>query len=503
MDRKNKVLEILIYICFFILIVSVILPRPISDMDELWNYNFARNVASGLLPYKDFNMVQMPLLPFICAIFLKVIGDELIVMRILASILCTAIMFLIYKIFTLLKIDKRVCFLLTSWIIFFSRDIFCIDYNWSTLLIVLAIVYIELRNLEKNNYEQLVSNFKTDLIIGILAGLTVCLKQTTGLAICIVSVGYKLLLVKDKESLKKYIKILGYRILGVLLIIISLIIYLIASNSFKDWFEYTILGIKYFDNAIEYYNLFNNKAYILRVLAVLIPVNFIYLYIKTIFLKQKYQTDKELFVLFVYGLSMFILVYPIADKIHFTIAGMISIISVLYMIYNILSKLKLDKKSFVVKEFAIYMVLLLVILASVIYSINNFLNYIQTESKSQEKHYKYISINENLEKEIDEVDRFILEQESKGKKTIILDAYACIYMIPIDKYNKDFDMLLKGNLGNNETEKLINNLESQSNINILVRNNGNLNWQTPVNIIEYVKKSKTKAGSIVVFDIYN
>ena len=33
----------------------------LASLDELWNYNFARQIGMGMLPYRDYNMVQTPL----------------------------------------------------------------------------------------------------------------------------------------------------------------------------------------------------------------------------------------------------------------------------------------------------------------------------------------------------------------------------------------------------------------------------------------------------------
>lgn len=68
-QNKNIILNFIIFIIIFFIVASVILTRPLSNLDEIWNYNFARNVADGLIPYKDFNMVTTPLLPFICSLF--------------------------------------------------------------------------------------------------------------------------------------------------------------------------------------------------------------------------------------------------------------------------------------------------------------------------------------------------------------------------------------------------------------------------------------------------
>ena len=49
----------LIFIIFLLIaIFSFVNIKPLDDLDELWNYNFARNILDGLFPYKDFNMIQ-------------------------------------------------------------------------------------------------------------------------------------------------------------------------------------------------------------------------------------------------------------------------------------------------------------------------------------------------------------------------------------------------------------------------------------------------------------
>ena len=102
---KSHYLSILIFIGIILVISPFILSRNLNNLDEIWNYNFARNVADGLVPYRDFNMVQTPLLPLIAGLMLKLFGNELIVMRILAILLIASIFFMIYKILKLLKIN--------------------------------------------------------------------------------------------------------------------------------------------------------------------------------------------------------------------------------------------------------------------------------------------------------------------------------------------------------------------------------------------------------------
>ena len=77
--------KIIKYVVLFILILIFQIFIPL-DLDEIWNYGFAHNIATGLIPYKDFNMVITPLYPFLCSIFL-IIKSNLIIVQILQAIL--------------------------------------------------------------------------------------------------------------------------------------------------------------------------------------------------------------------------------------------------------------------------------------------------------------------------------------------------------------------------------------------------------------------------------
>lgn len=144
MKKKNMLLITFIFIAVF----SMIIIKPISNLDEIWNYNTARAISEGLIPYKDISMITTPLLPMVTAIFLKLIANEIIVSRILAALLWTGILFTIYKIFTLLIKEENTSLIVTALIGILCRDIYCIDYNIVVLFISLVILYQELKDIK-------------------------------------------------------------------------------------------------------------------------------------------------------------------------------------------------------------------------------------------------------------------------------------------------------------------------------------------------------------------
>lgn len=494
--KREKILNVLIFILIFIAILPLILKKEINNLDEIWNYNFGRNISNGLVPYKDFNMVITPLLPLISGMILKITLNELIIMRILATILCSTILYITYRILGILNIKKEVNIIFIFIVFFLFYNIFGIDYNYATLLLVLFIVYKEIKTYKEDNVF-LKNDYKTDFILGILAGLTVTIKQTTGLFICISLLGNKILFVRTKEEFKIYIKCLYFRLGGILIPIILMLIYLICNNAFEEFISYTIKGISGFSNYIPYTKLI--KFNILGILSILVPITFIYEWIKTVFIEK----DKIAYILLTYGLAMFVVCFPISDNIHFFIGALPTIILIFYELYNLAKNItiKLLKKSdlvFIIKVLIIASCIMYLGIAS--FSFYKIYNYFTNTKFSILKSYKYIPINKKLERQIINVDTYI---NSSNKDIKILDASAAVYMIPLNRYNKAYDMLNKGNLGHNGEEKIIKNIQESKNTQYLIlKDYYILNWQTPLSIINYVKENKTKVGEIEIFDIY-
>ena len=77
-------------------------------------------------------------------------------------------------------------------------------------------------------------------------------------------------------------------------------------------------------------------------------------------------------------------------------------------------------------------------------------------------------------------------------------------MISLDKYNKNFDMFLKGNIGSNGENGIIEEISHfQSGTKLLIKKEeSKMNWQTPMKVIHFVQTNLNKIGEISIFDIY-
>ncbi len=506
---KLHYLSILIFIGIILIISPVILSKNLSDLDEIWNYNFARNIADGLIPYRDFNMLQTPLLPFIAGLFLKVFGNELIIMRVLAILLISGIFFMVYKILKVLKVHLlyNLFFLLTLFILL--QKYICIDYNFTILLLTLILIYLEIKYFDKSTIK-----YSYYFIVGLICGCCILLKQSTGIFISFVSVVFPIFTFQNKINFKTYLKISTIKIVGILIPIALLIIYLIYNHAFADFIDYTILGIKTFSNSIPYTTLISSQNIAIKLLSIGLPV---FILISSIYLAKKRR--KDLYGFYLYGLASLIVIYPISDHIHFLIGIIPHFILFGYLLFQFITFINNvrnrkaitheNKRNNSILKIKIYLYEALksvIILGLIIYIItacfllNNYFN--NPEKKHSIPHYKNIPISEQLKTKINEINNYILLNQNN--KVYILDSEAAIYMIALNKYNKNFDMFLKGNLGSQgefgQIEK-INQLEKGSKI--LIKNDQyKLNWQTPLEVICYIKNNFNKIGEVSIFDIY-
>ena len=328
------------------------------------------------------------------------------------------------------------------------------------------------------------------------------------MTLAVITVLYKIIFIKNRSEIKKYIKTAMVRIAGILLPILVLFIYLILTGSIKDFVNYAILGISTFSNSISYSNLLENDKIEIKILSILIPIsiiiNLIIIIIEKV-MNRKNKMLENILTMFIYSFSIIILMYPIADEIHFLIATLIAIITAIYVIgmfgkkmYNRINYNK-KYKTYKIATLIIWIVLLAVILTT---SINNLYQYIIAEKNQELKHYKNIIVEKYLQKRINDIDNYIIENENK--KVYMLDAEAAIAMIPLDKYNKDYDMFLLGNIGKDGEEGQIEKIKQRGKDTIYIIRMKEIpqNWQTPQRVIEYIRENLNFIGTVDAYEIY-
>lgn len=313
---------------------------------------------------------------------------------------------------------------------------------------------------------------------------------------------------ENKEQLKQYVKIVLTRIVGILIPVSILFIYLIITGAITEFINYAVLGISTFSNKIEYLELLQNDKIEINIFSVLMPISILVMAIILIvskFLKKENNKIENLLTLLMYSLSIIIVMYPISDEIHFLIGSIISIIGLIYIIFLLYRKSRrlylYNKKTYKITSLIIWIFLFAIILTN---SINNLYIYININKNKEIEHYKNIEIEDYLKNRIYEIDNYILEKEKQGKNIYILDAEAAIYMIPINKYNKNYDMFLKGNIGKDGEDGEIQKIKqrNENDLYLIKRKNINLNWQTPMKVINYIRENLELVEEISIYEVY-
>ena len=509
--NKKKIINILIQFSIFalslVLFLVARLTAPATDLDEIWNYNTANAFAMGLIPYKQVSMITTPLLPMINSIFLKIVFNGIITYRVVMGIIFALIVLFIYLIIRELSSKKLLSYICAFFIGTLLINKFLLDYNYLFLLIVLMIAFLEVRDLKKNeNF-----NFNHNLCVGLLTGLAFLTKQTIGLLLIIVVIFEVFIYMKKigfDLKLTKFIKLIGVRIFGMMIPIAMFLIYLGVNEAFNDFINYAIKGVREFSNNVPYYRLLNSTDYKIAIISRLFIIVYGSLFITFILecVKNKRMKDGliNIYILAICSIPVIAIIYPISDDFHLIVASVFVLIVVAYLLIFLLNEInKFVKFDVFYKKLLLIGLLFIIILISLKNVIIERNLNIKENVLVPFKHYEGIYVPEYLSNRISDVTDKVRSYSNFGRESIIIDAEAAIYDIVLNKYKKNYDMLLIGNIGERGVEKIINEIKDSHNVYYFVKNpQYALNWQLPEDIIDYIRNNLKYHETVSVFDVY-
>ena len=333
-------------------------------------------------------------------IIIKIFGEELIVYRVVQIIGLILIELFFVKILKKLNLENKFLayVLLTCYMILVS--IFSLfEYNMLNCLFLLIIINQELKE------EKKILDY---VLIGILLGLSIITKQSTGLLIFVSSIVVSLI---NKEKIKNIL----IKIFGAGIIVGLMILYLFITNSIGDLINYTILGLKYFK---PYFGCLLYGNFLVALLIIFLICLEIISIIKTF--KSK---DKKAMMLLIYGFASLLVMYPIFEENHSLIGFLPNLLLYMYLFFK-------DEKcnERILKWFNItisFGIIILIIL--------NVVNFIDLSYEKDFKHYKYIRIESSPKKTLKKVTEFI----NNNPNTYIINTLGIFYMIPEDRFNRN------------------------------------------------------------------
>lgn len=475
-EQEMKKIKKLIFVFSILLISILILFKNLNSIDELYSYNVGRNISNGYILYKDFNYIVFPIFPLIMGAIVKIFGQEVIIYRVFQVFIFIITELLGFRLFKLLHKENNIFRYLICIIYLSLIAIFCtLEYNFLSVMLLLIILNLEI----KENKNQ-----KDNILIGLLIGICIGNKQTVGLCIALCSIISTIFL---DNTRKEKIKSIVIKLLMIISVMCCIGLYLTITSSWKEFIDYTFLGLKTFtNNKFTYFDFLIEGKFVIVLISILLICIWIFNLYKTINLK-----DYRITTLFIYSLSTFSIMYPITDENHILIAFYPTCILGLMLLFK--DDTKLNEK--LIKSFS-RLLYLGIILLSIIFVCNCY----RVSSYTKYKHYKYIHIEEKLENEMNNVFSFI----EKHPNTYILSSSEILYMIPLNRFNGILDIPNVGNFGEKGEQVLIQYFKQLDDVYILTLPSeimGGSN-QNPKKVAEYIENNFEYIGEIEFFEIY-
>lgn len=258
----------LLFIMIFIFTFLYTWFRLALICDEVWNYGVAYNIANGMVPYRDFNLLTGPLYPFLGSLFIRIFGHHLYSFEIFNAVIVSLIFLVCFY-----KIGK------SAFIIYFVLVCYAFpNYNIFCLLLLFTTIVIN----EENELK-----FR-DFFIGFFVGIVFISKFSIGLCLFFVMISF------SNNRLKKFLSFL------IPLLVLSL--YLFFNDAFFQWIDYNYLGLFEFGKK-------NNFVFYLPVFIVL-----------TLFLMYKVIKSRFKDTSLLYAFAFTSVSIPIFDNSHFLYA---------------------------------------------------------------------------------------------------------------------------------------------------------------------------------------
>ena len=491
----NKVIETIkkhdnIFVfTYFIIILSVyVYAVPLSIGDELWNFSFIYKMTNGYTIYKDLNVIITPLFHYIGKLIFLVFGSNYFNFRIYNVIICTSLYFSIYILFKNMKVNKKNSFVYTIIIYIITRIAVTAGANYNVLVLVFVVLGINLELIESNKK-----------IINIIKGINIFLifmcKQNIfiyySIALFIV---YIIKIKQNKITIKQIICIF----ISFITPLILFMVHLNYNGLFEEFISYCFLGILEFSNKnkdIEINAISYSAAGMISIV-----LSFILIKLKAV----NKNIKKINYIMLPFSILLLATIYPIFNVYHAVLGSIISVVTLIYILHNILvidfkEEKKINKiKNLFILKFTIYLI-----------GYNVYYGYEYNKSKIICKDieiYKYMMIEDELKNKINTICEYIKKNENQGYEIKIISCEANLYMNILNKNNKNMDLPFFGNFGKNGENGIIKEVQDlKEKTKILITHDEFKKYeifQESKKLNEFIINNYKKTGEIEDFYIY-
>ncbi len=329
------------WIIIFSVAISIIIYFLISELLSLnllygtdvnvWKY-IANMIQDGRIIYKDLFDHKGPIL----YLFYYLFRNYTIISELVIFIVNEIFIYKITKIVLSDKYTKLKSIIVTAIsmiILFITLEDFPNTESYSIPFILISLYYF-VKNLI------LKYNAKSFAIIGFCMSIVLFLRANI-IVLWIIIYLYFITKMIIKRKIKELFRLIGYTILGMSICIVPIVIYLIHNNILKEFIEYyLIFNLKYASVSTQN-DIWETCIYFFTVTLCIHPI-IIFINIVLIFLKKNIEDRKLLIInLIYYIVSIYIVISPKREYLHYAIILMPCVIIPLSMLIKNKYKYKL------------------------------------------------------------------------------------------------------------------------------------------------------------------
>lgn len=404
-----------VFIMFAITLSSYCFLYDTISTDEIWNFQNTYKIYNDFIIYKDCNIIITPLFFIIGNLLFKIFNANLLTFKLYNLLIYTFLATALYLLFKALEFNRMKSLLFSTIIISIFMSVIDGGANYNILAIVFVTIGINfvLHSRRKNIY--LIFN-------SFIIYLTIFTKQNIGVYYAIGVCLAEFLLNKNFVTTIKRLFIQS--IPAIILSGITIFI-MYKYNILYDFINYAILGINEFS--------FSNFAFDFWSILLLVVIIFIYLFALWI-IKKNFITDSKIInnlkLLIYISLPLNLVVYPILNLYHFLLSLVFIMILFFYMLDFLIFTPILENKLY--NKLA-FIIVLSIISFELFYSMLKISSLKKAPFYYNDKNSPYYNcyFSNEMYSKINNITKYIKEENSKNIDVIVFSNEAALYMIPL------------------------------------------------------------------------
>lgn len=450
----------LIYALIFGLIVLVhgfINQFHVPNMDEIWNYQFARRILYGQIPYRDFLMLHTPFSAQINALILYLFSDKLIVMRWIAACIAGLNGVVFFVILRLLGKTLITSSLYTSILVLLFLLNPQNNYSWYAVLFLSLALLTEVLGSTRKGSQKLICDF----VVGMCMGAVTITKQNIGVAGLIAAVIFSVYDYRTREKREHsgqwdLFRSLLSKTSGWGVIVAAELWWLQANAALYPALHIYDNLTSFTSHSFTHFSYWAQSSYAV-LLFFMILVIIMAAFLMAFDRRNITSSKRTLLLLALYSSANFAMVYPIPDPAHIWFGMPLSII-ILAVLWDHPIFMGIHGRGI---KFGLLVVLIMLLFIP--------LQGLQKQNHYDDlKHYERIPLYEELYENTVSINEFILDEEERGQDVFVLNYQAPRFLIPLDKFSYRYDTLLTCDLGSKGENDIIEVLSSSNDITVLI-----------------------------------